>query len=147
MGADFLCAWTDAPRAEGRPWLTPDDWDAVKPQIDARIEAVLDDEHHLSELIDWTYCAAMEDPPEDDEASMATARERARSQLAEWCKDVFYVCTEGSRDASSITIDGRTVLVTGGMSWGDTPTDCFDAVAYVGGFGIYKEPLVVMSDD
>ena len=44
-----------------------------------------------------------------------------------------------SRDISSIKIDGKYYWITGGMSWGDSPTDSYDIVNLIDSLGITKE--------
>jgi hypothetical protein len=40
------------------------------------------------------------------------------------------------RDAGGLTIEGRTYAVTGGMSWGDSPTEAFEYIRFLESLGI-----------
>lgn len=46
------------------------------------------------------------------------------------------VCDLDSRESSCIQLDGMDWMgvITGGMSWGDVPTDCFETIATIGRF-------------
>ncbi len=57
-----------------------------------------------------------------DEQGMAAIRRRVAEALDE------LECGLVSREVEWIEVRGATVYVTGGMSWGDSPTDLFETI-------------------
>ena len=47
----------------------------------------------------------------------------------------------GRRDVVELQVDGKHYWFTGGMSWGDTPTDSFDEVDLIGIVGLFDQPI------
>lgn len=106
MGADFLYAV--APTSE-----LNDDRKAQLKSCIAKIPLEV-----LKEVED-DYCVF-----HDDEMTEAEMRKTLYEAAVE-------VCGEESRETSSIQLDGMDWqgVITGGMSWGDSPTDSFEAIA------------------
>lgn len=62
-----------------------------------------------------------------------------RDQLADYIDLVF--TDSGRRDLSLIMLDGTQWLITGGMSWGDTPTEIYDAIICLDVSNVTEEPI------
>jgi len=45
------------------------------------------------------------------------------------------------RDTATLVLEGRHYYITGGMSWGDTPTESYDVIALIEALGITEEPI------
>lgn len=111
MGADFICtfAW--------RPMGGPPGWDAVSRAIDAWDE---------TDLADFLVTI---DEPEDclDEVGNIDG-DKVRAE-AHQILLAFRAAWEGPpRDAAKTQIGPYEVLITGGMSYGDSPTETFDLI-------------------
>ena len=46
-----------------------------------------------------------------------------------------------SREVAYVRIGGRAYIATGGLSWGDSPTDAFSYVSLLGDIHAFDEPL------
>ena len=57
--------------------------------------------------------------------------ERALDKARECLKEVYDYYERGSRDTVTMNLDGNRWLISGGMSWGDDPTDAFRPLAVV----------------
>lgn len=55
----------------------------------------------------------------------------ALDKATECLKDVYGYYDRGSRDTVTILLDGTRWLISGGLSWGDDPTDAFRPIALV----------------
>lgn len=45
------------------------------------------------------------------------------------------------RDVTTITVEGRMFVASGGMSWGDAPTDAFSYLCLLDEIGAFTEPI------
>jgi len=45
------------------------------------------------------------------------------------------------RDVTTMQFAGHDYWLTGGMSWGETPTDAYERIAALDRIGLYEEPL------
>lgn len=45
------------------------------------------------------------------------------------------------RDVTTITVDGRMFVASGGLSWGDAPTDAFSFLCLLDDIGAFTEPI------
>jgi hypothetical protein len=70
---------------------------------------------------------------DDDEATVIDLRRR----LQHASRDL----TQRNREVAVITVAGRRYMVSGGMSWGDPPTDACDALDLIGYFDLFDEPI------
>jgi len=107
MGADLLLNYVEI--AEPRE------------KAQARLDRLVLTEEHLET---FENCGYHEFEEEDFSKEIET---RMRSKLQE-CLDVVYDCLEGHapRDVTWLDIDGdRKFLFTGGMSWGEEPSDYY----------------------
>jgi hypothetical protein len=81
----------------------------------------------LEALIDW-----MPGGDEGDDELRAVLRSDVEELVDGWdASDRYLVCAEHSRPHYE----------TGGVSWGDSPTDCFDAFIRLGESGILEQPI------
>lgn len=64
------------------------------------------------------------------------------SAFLKQCVEEVYSAS-GRRDCASFTIDdNRIFYLTAGMSWGDTPTDCYESFVVCETFGLTLKPKV-----
>ena len=85
----------------------------------------------------YNYCAK-EFGNESDEDEYAEAIEWLTGKVAE----VYGYYERGSRETEVRTIDGTDWLITGGMSWGDDPTDAYEAVSTVSIFRLTYDEIL-----
>ncbi len=104
MGADLMLNYVEI--AEPRE------------KAQARLDRLVLTEEHLETFENCGYYGF-----EEEDFSKETEK-KMREKLQE-CLDVVYDA-DGRRDVSSFIIDGnRTFYLTGGMSWGDDPSECY----------------------
>ena len=70
-------------------------------------------------------------------------REQTLNWIGEWTDYVFGEDTY-PRDASWMTLDGKDYVISGDMSWGDTP-ESYDIIAAMIDMGITEEPYEIVS--
>ncbi len=110
MGADFIGMFIDI-----TDYPTMDEWKAeMLHRIDTRTSEQL------------------------QEASMAMTGGEATDDevLTELRKAVEFLAHPHRRDVTIWLLGGRKCLVTGGLSWGDSPTDAFDLMEWIISAGI-----------
>lgn len=145
MGADLLIARMSAPyRATERPWSI-DLADAIRighERLDAYDfapwgEGDLEDLALNLGVRQWRHPDDQEPEPRPVEVEHAElvqdlreALHSALDELAGW-----------RRDVAELEFGGRPYWLTGGMSWGDTPTDAYESIAALGWIGVYDDPL------
>lgn len=71
---------------------------------------------------DGYYEQAYGDVPPDD-------IKKIKKDVIEVIKDVFTAITELYRDVTFINHKGETIYISGGMSWGDNPTESYTSFA------------------
>ena len=65
-----------------------------------------------------------------DELDGAELVEAVKARVADSINESYDAYEGSSREASSLHLTGdRNFVITGGMSWGDAPTDVFDHIA------------------
>lgn len=123
MGADLMLIYAPVPRLEGEEvtviWdragtdltLTPRGA-VIRQEVQARIAALSD------EQID----AAVADCTGGDVDDLGV------TDIREYLLKCFDDVSLGGRDVSVMQVEGRKFYFTGGMSWGDDPTDSFQQV-------------------
>lgn len=94
----------------------------------AKLKA-MDSEDLLHILSNYHAREFDEDTPE---AEYAEAIEFMTGKIAE----VYDYYEKGSRDTEVRTLNGTPWLITGGMSWGDDPTDAFEPLNIVASLGL-----------
>jgi hypothetical protein len=68
---------------------------------------------------------------DDDDGEFTEVKELILTGL-----NTAYAGPQWSRELSYIRYKGVKIAVTGGMSWGDTPTDLYDAIAALDASGV-----------
>lgn len=125
MGADLLLSATTLPhRADG---TLVDDDELVLRVIQARLDALSDET--VDRVVDnWEPMLELSD---DD----------LRTHCTGWAQDVLAALNRGYRTCTTMTLGGQTYLFSGGLSWGDDPSDEWTAVGIVGELGLFDEPI------
>ena len=69
--------------------------------------------------------------------------EDVKSIVADKATEVADFLTSGweSRDTATMQLDGNYYYITGGMSWGDEPTDSYPVINLIDALGITNEPF------
>lgn len=121
MGADLLIAAV---------WIDPEkgaDWDGLKKRIK---------ESTLSELKDVTLYTE-DEKLDGDDAYLAYVKET----LLEYTEAIRKYITgeDWARDITTMRIGKYMVLITGGMSWGESPTEFSDAIWEFGNIPFLNE--------
>lgn len=104
MGADFMYAYT--PIRGGRS-----EW------IEIAKSAEVSD---LRDILEDRIMDYLVEDMEDEE--------QVRAAFVDAINTVWDAIENRNREVARIQIDGETCLITGGMSWGETPTDIFDPI-------------------
>lgn len=113
MGADFLCAVLPIPKMkDGKP---------IELDYDGAFKAI--------EATDWMATEWGQNYYDDNDQCRAVLREAVGK-----VRDV--VAGSFSREAGWIDRPTELLLVTGGMSWGDSPTNLFDKLVDLENAGI-----------
>lgn len=108
MGADYMTAYVEIVGSE-------------QEFIDSMTEFVKScSDEMVMRIYDDLFCI---DPDEDSQPI-----DILRYLLLSEVKDLAAII-DCARDVSMINIKGSDVLVTGGFSWGDSPTDSFDCIS------------------
>lgn len=74
-----------------------------------------------------------------DEKEDAEARQTVLNELLEQVRSVFgggWV-----RDVAPLNLSGKEYVITGGMSWGDDPTDSYQIISILCDWGVTREPF------
>lgn len=123
MGADMLIAIAAAPvRADGTPVVDVDilALHAVTALRSAMTAGPMDPEAY-GELVDT------------DEPTVA----EIEAALDGWIRDGGLF----GRDVTTITVEGRMFVASGGLSWGDAPTDAFGYLCLLDEINAFWEPI------
>lgn len=145
MGADMLIARMRAPHREGvNPW----DIDLTEAErigherIDAYEMGGLDDDDLDNLSLDLGLGGWDIDEVSDcDSADREVARKQLVADLRSALHGALTELCGNRRDVAFVTFDGRRYWLTGGMSWGDAPTDAFEWIVAFDWIGLYDEPL------
>lgn len=145
MGADLLITGMAAPRSEG----------GESRQYDHEVAA--DEGHRRIDAYDLAGWADgdLEDlalnlgartwhnpgDPEPDKGEPDQERAALIRDLREALHAALDEVLGGRRDVTTMQFAGRDYWLTGGMSWGDTPTDAYEWVSALNWIGLYDEPL------
>jgi len=127
MGADMMTAMAPSPfTKDGNPVkLGQELFDEMLSRVISEV-AEYDDPEELNWYAD-----------ENDENS------DWRSDLVDSLKDTLSaICIHGgSREIDFVYPEGREYIVTGGLSWGDLPTECFNDITIIDILGVTKIPF------
>lgn len=146
MGADLLLAAMAAPhQASKQPWNI-DHAEAIRighERIDAH-DLRSWGEDDLENLALNLGVRQWQHPDDPDPAHLPAEDQRA--SLEQDIRASLHAALDElagyRRDVAELDFGGRPYWVTGGMSWGDTPTDAFEWIAALGWIGLYEEPLL-----
>lgn len=131
MGADYLrcvCAWPTLHDGTTMDVTNP----RHRELIFDRFKEML-----ANERIPYVYAfEECTDPAEDADAFDDEATVIFGDKLDE-LNDTFT-----SREVTTLEIDGRLYMETGGMSWGDDPTEAFPILSFFDDLGIFQAPFV-----
>lgn len=125
MGADLILSFVDVSEPKEK-WLDIlGEWDDGKVDrfvADSGNDDLIED--ILENLVDILDLDGVdnEDPRRDDDALMAQARQQLVERLVDAINTVYGA---NSRVSHKVILDGKPWAVTGGLSWGDDPTDDF----------------------
>lgn len=136
MGADLLLARSRWPQHDNGELL---ELDVARVVLHERCNTLGVGE--LVELYDGTVSVyGAEDDIDTADMSSAELAEMTRRCLH---AAIDAVTDEGSwRELVSLSFDGKEWVLTGGMSWGDVPTEIFGDVCILGDSGICAAPVV-----
>jgi hypothetical protein len=102
--------------------------DLALPVLRRRIAGLADDT--LGEVTEWFL---------EDEVDLEVEgwQQQVRIRLI----DCLKVLEESRCDTAELCLDGRWWIFTGGMSWGDAPSDAYESVVGLSIAGITDEPI------
>ena len=127
MGADFCWAAAPAPIDQHGELLTTTEKGGVITQIAERLQSTPFIENYVVDFLGY----------QQEEETDATPLDYAAEQVALFIDD-----WKLSRELGSGTFGSdRLWIVTGGMTWGDNPTDAFSVVSFIEATGIFEEPF------
>jgi len=88
--------------------------------------------------VESVYYFADDFDAEEDEDYQAELFAEARGMAEDDVNAVYDALEHAARDCGVWTIEGTNYIVTGGMSWGDPPTDMCNPIWCVSGLGVTK---------
>lgn len=88
--------------------------------------------------LDFVDNEAIVDDGELDEEDERTLLCATREALHRFHTELY---DEGRRDVAYAAFAGRPYYTTGGMSWGDSPTDAFDLIGFTGRVGLWDAEI------
>lgn len=140
MGADLILTHAVLPHLpDGRPAFlaeydaktakaTPAPYaEAMRAQIHARVNAA--DGDTLLAIMENLFYPFREEEDTTDAAIITEGRERLHKIVDEY---VFSDGEDRLRDITFLVVGDRLAIFTGGMSWGDTPSDSYDDISLLG---------------
>ena len=128
MGADLILTYCEVPRIQGAPleFTNAPKFDDYQPQILARVQAANLEDPKL-DWDPWDY---------DDEVKLD------KPTIAMDCAHQVWTCAfYHSRETCIIRIANRYYAFHGGTSWGDNPSDEYDAFWLIRQLGIFRPPF------
>lgn len=124
MGADMLLAIAASPRMTSGG--SDASVDVLCTRVKGRAAAAASEGNLETELY-----------PELFEDSSGRAADLAADALTSWLRNGGLE----SREVAHVRIGGREYIATGGLSWGDSPTDAFSYVSLLDDIHAFDEPL------
>jgi len=129
MGADFTFAICKIPiNTEAKMILSGE---GLKRAVKQRFTKIsVEDDLFLRTLEDCGVCLTEEE-------------ENNEELVAQKADEVADFLTSGweSRDTATMQLDGNYYYITGGMSWGDEPTDSYPVINLIDALGITEVPF------
>ena len=120
MGGDIALTWFTLPMGE-KP-------EEAKTRLIAQVKALDEDslDELLTDALENLHESHIEDMDEGDEIPFDEAQKIVLDVIEEGFKRIPY------RDVAWINVGGPDVYITGGMSWGESPTGSYDHIEYLG---------------
>lgn len=104
--------------------------------VNARIEALDPLPDNYEDLFYWHplfYERA------DSDAEPTFTPDEVRGMIRDGVTRIF----EYWRDTTTLHIEGKTYIATGGLSWGDPPTESYDPVVMVDAIGLFEKAVIL----
>lgn len=142
MGADMLIAICRAPHSVKDKRLTGSN--EILQEIKRRVDKIVPDDDNLERWADpdsfddWDWDNYHDSDDDDERRDEQVAAYHYRLHMA------ARALLAHSREVTTIEIDRKYYLASGGMSWGDPPTDAYDSIALVDEAGIFDDPFPVV---
>ena len=114
MGADFCYTYTTV-EGSRKEWLET-------------LEMFLHTDTLIEILVDTGYIYLIDDEVDIDEDGQEAYDKAVRELFANTINEVWDAIEHRSREVAVLEIGGEKILLTGGMSWGDSPTDIYDTI-------------------
>lgn len=133
MGADFIMTMAPLPLFENKRYVQS--FDSIRDEVRERIEADPDLRVLIADLLFH------------EEIGGADTDSDWMSSVLNIAGDYFDVMHSDPRDTQTISLpcdNGDMSLwhmVTGGMSWGDYPTESFEAIYFYHNTGLFNKPF------
>jgi hypothetical protein len=144
MGGDMLLATMVAPHFEGEINIHEITELAIQVGLN-RIEALSWNFTFPGELSYIADVAEIELDAEAEGVSETDVVEQIKANAISAVKAI--VSDFGPRDIITLTINDRDMWVTGGMSWGDSPTDSYPLIMLLDTLDIYDNEITVAEAD
>lgn len=125
MGADLILAFCPVPSYDDGTVIKRKDEKRVRKEFIERVRALTPEQ--IASALEDVYPGDPDDSEDGVERFIAAYDE------------VFM--SDGSRDVVDLCIGGRWYIFSGGMSWGDTPTDSYDSVNLLSCFDLLEKPF------
>lgn len=147
MGADLLITAMAAPHRDGQ-----DSWDIDMVEAE-RIGHERIDAHDLAAWSDddldnlalnlgvRTWDPYPQSEPESEPERLDTPHQQLITDLRAALHQALTELLGYRRDVTSMDFGGRCYWLTGGMSWGDTPTDSYEWIAALNWIGLFDDAL------
>jgi len=137
MGADFLLYCCE----------DPSNYEKAKPLIENRISKIEDDVlNSIADELFWYESEELKEEVEDelkeedlwrlDDLAGLKIRELIRLKLKDAADDLLDVHNY-KRDIAYMTLNGSSYIFSGGMSWGDLPTESCDIINLINMSGLF----------
>ncbi len=151
MGADMTIAITRYPHTTDNHPVDPiQHWPKMRATATARLDALTAEDPDLLTTIASDYGLATED--EHGAWNPDPARVLAHlDEFLDWFKPDTITRRDGTtapfvafpRDVTTLYIDEHKTwyLASGGLSWGDPPTDAYEVILTVDALGLFNEPI------
>jgi len=135
MGADMCLGICEEPR----------DWERAKEVIEYRLENISSEV--VNDIVDHYLCSELEDAVSEKEQALSeddlyeindlsnkVSQELGRKRIREALDEIF---GDGyRRDVASIMLKDTYYIVSGGMSWGDSPTEAMADIDIIAMSGV-----------
>ena len=114
MGADFCYTYTTVTGSR-QEWLET-------------LELFLHTDTLIEILVDTGYIYLIDDEVDPDLDGREAYDEAVRELFTNTINEVWDAIEHRTREAAVLEIKDEKILLSGGMSWGDSPTDIYDTI-------------------